>query len=332
MASNNLKWLTHDTDAHEDKFIDGAIEKFGPFGYMAYFVILELLAKEGDGDILTIQVPRLCKKLRCRSKQLVEFLDYCSTKDELKVNYSSTKDQLKSNYSSTSVQLQNKKFNERCKKMKMRGFFERKSVRVEKEIEREIEKETSLVASPQKKVRNSSPKVVPVRVPVTDVAVVPAKPKELTAQQKLIRYFKEAKGVNANDTAWDRKHWNGRLGKEANAVLKAFDGDIKKAGEYILIKGEEWQHLPDWGLNGIVAAAGRDPRLVGGEDAENGHKDGALDADSRDGSGRVGWTSPSRALAGDALRALTDAAIRKQEPPDVGRIQPNIRIDENKVS
>ena len=80
------------------------------------------------------------------------------------------------------------------------------------------------------------------------------KPKEHTPIQLVIRYFKEAKYVHADDKDWDRKHWNGRLVREAKALLKAFDGNPTNAGRYMLIKGEEWKDLPDWGINGIIAA------------------------------------------------------------------------------
>ncbi len=160
-------------------------------------------------------------------------------------------------------------------------------------------------------------------VPSAPEAVI-SKPKELTPQQRLVRYFKEAKGVNANDTDWDRKHWNGRLGKEANAVLKAFDGDVKKAGEYILVKGEEWKHLPDWGLNGIVGAAGRDPRL-NGENNESEHL--TMDAIGLDGTGRHRNFTSSREIAGDALAGLRQqAALSGPEVGDVdgpGRDSPD---------
>lgn len=141
-------------------------------------------------------------------------------------------------------------------------------------------------------------------------AVTKVEPKKLTPQQTVIRYFKEAKGVNANDADWDRKHWNGRLGKDANAILKAFDGDAIKAGRYILIKSEEWADLPDWGLNGVAAAAGRDPRVNGGE--ENGREDKPLEPVMLDGRGRNRGTTSSGEIAGDALRYIEHSAVRTE--------------------
>lgn len=141
---------------------------------------------------------------------------------------------------------------------------------------------------------------------------VPQRP--LTPQQIIVRYFKEAKGVDADDKEWDKRHWNGRLGKDANAVLRAFAGDAKKAGEYILVKGLEWEHLPDWGLNGVVAAAGRDPRLIGGE---HGRTDDEVGADRLDGPGRHRGTASSRAVVGETVRAIEQSRVRPEGPGDV---------------
>lgn len=138
--------------------------------------------------------------------------------------------------------------------------------------------------------------------------------KQLTPQQIIVRYFKEAKGVDADDKEWDKRHWNGRLGKDANAVLRAFAGDAKKAGEYILVKGLEWEHLPDWGLNGVVAAAGRDPRLNGGE---HGRTDDEVGAARLDGQRRHRGTSSSRSIVGETVRAIEQSRVRPEGSGDV---------------
>ncbi len=132
-------------------------------------------------------------------------------------------------------------------------------------------------------------------------------PNKLIPQQIVIRYFKEAKGVNADDKDWDRKHWNGRLMKEAAALLKAFDGDPINAGRYMLITSEEWSELPDWTMNAVAAKAGRDKTLHGAGE-ENGSKNGEMVADRVDGPGRRPRLTSSRDLAGDALAELKQQA------------------------
>ena len=67
---NKLKWFTHDNDAHENLFIEQAIDRFGHFGYAAYFMLIEVLDRHGTGDILTISRKALAKKLRCKPKSL----------------------------------------------------------------------------------------------------------------------------------------------------------------------------------------------------------------------------------------------------------------------
>ena len=137
---------------------------------------------------------------------------------------------------------------------------------------------------------------------------------KLTSQQRLIRYFKESKGVNADDKDWDRRHFCGRLVKEATEYLKAFDGDVTRAGEYLLIIGEEWKDLPDWSLPGARSKAGRDPRLIGGED---GLENGKMDADRLAGPGRPYRSASTRAIARDTLRAIETAVVRGEKPSDV---------------
>lgn len=287
--ANKLPWFTHDHDAHDDQFISDSMERFGHFGYAAYFIILELLHKDGTGDILSISASRLCQKLRSRRAQVRLYLDFSQTSGKIKFTWKSDE-----------VELQINKFRERQSNLKTKiiskPFQPRVKTTQEGEGEGEGERENRLVpAAPEAK-----PKAVKTE---------PPKPKKLTPQQVVVRYFKEAKGVHADDKDWDRKHWNGRLGKEASALLKAFDGDPVKAGRYLLIKGEEWAHLPDWGINGVIAAAARDPRVneqTG--DQEHERTNGALDAAGPPGPRRLGGFTRAGEIAGDALAAIGQQA------------------------
>ena len=67
------------------------------------------------------------------------------------------------------------------------------------------------------------------------IAATPLK-KELTPLQKVIRGFKEAKGVDSENKDWDRKFFS-RYTRPAQDLLVAFDGDANKAIVYILTKG-----------------------------------------------------------------------------------------------
>ena len=132
--SNKLPWFTHDHDARHDDFIHRAEDKFGPFGYSAYFKLLEVLHEHGVGDILKMTSSRLCSELRCTWPKLQVYLDYTQTMG--KVAYK---------YSSGEVELQIKKFRERQSKLKsnLPSTFRQPSINLqEKEKEIEIKKDT----------------------------------------------------------------------------------------------------------------------------------------------------------------------------------------------
>lgn len=74
--SNKLPWFTHDHDARNDLFISQAEDRFGPFGYCAYFKLLEVIHEHGVGDKLVMTRGRLCKELRTRGPQLVAYLEW----------------------------------------------------------------------------------------------------------------------------------------------------------------------------------------------------------------------------------------------------------------
>jgi len=140
--------------------------------------------------------------------------------------------------------------------------------------------------------------------------------KKLTPQQIIIRYFKEAKGIHSDDKDWDRKHIDGRLIKEAISYLKAFDGDVKTAGEFLIIKGVEWAALPEWGMTGAKAAAGRDARINKQTGADDGLEK-QMGADRVVGPRRLNGVTRAGSLTGDALRAIENAALSSKEDGDV---------------
>jgi len=139
--------------------------------------------------------------------------------------------------------------------------------------------------------------------------------------QKVVRGFKEAKGVHADNADWDRKFF-ARHTKPAKELLTAFDGDPDRAIAYILAKSVEWEDLPDWGLEAIVKAAARDYTRIGGERAD---QHGEMGAAGDDGPRGRGSTTRAREVARDALRAIEATAVRAAESalevrgPDRGR-------------
>lgn len=104
---NKLPWFTHDHDARHDLFLQKAVDKFGHFGYAAYFIILEIFHQHGVGDKLIISRSRLSQELRSRWPQVELYLDFCRTSGKVQ-----------SDIRSDEVELQINKFRERQAKMK----------------------------------------------------------------------------------------------------------------------------------------------------------------------------------------------------------------------
>lgn len=298
--ANKLPWFTHDHDAHEDQFIQDSIDKFGHFGYMAYFVTLELLHKHGVGDRLVMRQSRYASHLRSRVDVVMEWLSFSGRFSKLKWSRSGD-----------DVVIEIKKFRERQSNMKFKTTSTPLQPHIkttqEREEEREEEKENNVAPLAQKS--------------------VVLEPKKLTPQQIVIRYFKEAKGVDADDKVWDRKHFSGRLIKEANILLKAFDGDPIKAGRYLLTVGEEWAHLSDWTMPGVAAKAGRDTRLYGG--TEHGREDKQVEPVSISGPRSSRKFTPSGSIVGDALRAIESSAVHAERNGDMGSLDDDFRSDED---
>ena len=91
-----------------------------------------------------------------------------------------------------------------------------------------------------------------------NIAVAP-KQKELTPIQKIIRAYKIAHNIDANDKVWDKSFF-ARHTRSANDLLQAFGGNHDKAIIYMLGKGKEWNDsgFSDWGMEAVIRAAGKD--------------------------------------------------------------------------
>lgn len=99
-------------------------------------------------------------------------------------------------------------------------------------------------------------------------ATVPSTEKKRTPIQELMRSFKKARGIDPDNAKWDKINFSRYL-RPARQLLAIFEDDHLKASEYMLKKASEWSNL-DWGLDGIVRAASRDPKLYSDEVADSG--------------------------------------------------------------
>lgn len=141
------------------------------------------------------------------------------------------------------------------------------------------------------------------------------KVKPLTGVQKVMRAFKEAKEIDADDAHWDSINFK-RFLRAATDVLNIFGGEADAAIMYVLVKGQELddRKLTDWGLEAIARAAATDGRV---QDFINrgihGPENIEMGTDRLDGPRRGGGTTSSRSLAGDALRAIESNGVRAQK-------------------
>jgi hypothetical protein len=106
-VANKLPWFTHDHDARRDEFVQRSMDKFGHFGYAAYFMLLEVIHEHGVGGIVRMTKSRLAQNLRSRWPQVRLYLDFCRTSGKVEVRLTGDE-----------VELQNKKFIERQRKSK----------------------------------------------------------------------------------------------------------------------------------------------------------------------------------------------------------------------
>lgn len=261
------------------------MDRFGHLGYMAYFVILELLHKDGTGDYLRISGARLCQKLRSKRKVIEKYLVFSQESGKMVFTWKAD-----------DCHIQIKKFRERHQKMKSKllATFHQPSTNLPQEGDKK-EKEK------KKQISAATPKP----------AV--SKPKDLTSLQKVVRGFKEAKGVDSNDADWDRKFF-ARFTRPAKELLDAFNGDAEAAIAYTLTKSVEWEHLPDWGLEAVVKAAGREYNRIGGA---SGSEHIAVDANSLDGPGRSRRLTSAREVAGDTLRRIEQSKVHAEGPREL---------------
>lgn len=207
--ANKLPWFTHDHDARNDEFLQRSMDKFGHFGYSAYFMILEIIHEHGVGGIVTMRQSRLAQNLRSRWPQVRLYLDFSRTSG--KVDFTLTE---------TEVQLQNKKFIERQGKLKSKTPAKLPQDSPKTPIEREGEREGD---------RHDKDKAI--RHP-SDV-------------QSIVSAYKQTKGISKDDKAWDKANY-GRFAKAASALLASTDclenavAYIAARGSYLSSLGREW--------------------------------------------------------------------------------------------
>lgn len=145
--------------------------------------------------------------------------------------------------------------------------------------------------------------------------------KPLTGIQKVMRAFKEAKGIDADDAEWDAMHFK-RFARPAADLLKIFKGDAEAAILYVLKKGGDLddKQMSSWGLEAVSRAAATDAQVIAFNGEKNGRQNLPMGANLADGPRSVGRIASSGSLVGDALRGLEHAAVHPEGPSDMGGV------------
>lgn len=83
MANNKYPWFPHDHNARNDEFLKTAEDRFGHFGYSAWFKIIEVIHEHGSCGKVRMTKAHLCQNLRSRWPQVRQYLDFCQTSGKL---------------------------------------------------------------------------------------------------------------------------------------------------------------------------------------------------------------------------------------------------------
>lgn len=87
-----MKWFKHHTDSLDDPFIQALMDRFRHLGYVAYFGLIEIIAREYGKDAsckkFSFESAYLRRKLRSSETKLREVYEYCQTVGKLSVTFS----------------------------------------------------------------------------------------------------------------------------------------------------------------------------------------------------------------------------------------------------
>ncbi|MFQ5330007.1 MAG: hypothetical protein ACE5D4_08490, partial [Thermodesulfobacteriota bacterium] len=123
-----MRWFKHFSDSLDDPFIQDLMDKFSHQGYVAFFGLIEIIAKENGSKLtgnLSISPSYLKRKTRISTAKLDKIFSFCHDKKRFVFNKSSTKVEQKFNKSSTKVE---QKFNKSSTKVQQK--FNKSSTKV----------------------------------------------------------------------------------------------------------------------------------------------------------------------------------------------------------
>lgn len=136
----------------------------------------------------------------------------------------------------------------------------------------------------------------------------------------VMRAFKEAHDIDADDASWDKKFYSRHIRAATDLLNNVFDGDYMKANLYINEFGMKMkctQIGTNWGFEAVSRAASTTDylRLFGGN---NGLAESKVESTSLDGRGRNREIASPREIVSDALRTLKASGVRPEGTRDMG--------------
>lgn len=163
---------------------------------------------------------------------------------------------------------------------------------------------------------------------VSDDLEVPTKTASIFKIRRVIEAYKHAKSVQMDDKNWDAVNF-ARYSRAAKSLLTCFGDDMEKAAAYIFLRQQALDATElDWTLETIVRHA---YDRIGFPKEINGSEHRPLGTASTHGDGRSRETSSSRAIAGEALRAIEHASIRAEGNGDMDGPEPDSGFDEEDI-
>lgn len=89
-----MRWFKHYTDSLDDPFIQELMDEFSHLGYVIFFGIIEIIAKENKNEVtgtVSISPTYLGRKLRTTPRKVREVLEFCQEHGRLSVNFTPAK-------------------------------------------------------------------------------------------------------------------------------------------------------------------------------------------------------------------------------------------------
>jgi len=232
--SNRLPWLKHDTDAHQDPWFRHLIRSGGHDHISAYWGLLELLHKYGNGDEFTRNFDDVCAELLIKRVRFRRILAKMAQKwdGKFKVSHKFSGDDL-------TVEIKN--FRHYQDKLTRKMSAKALQTPAKGVLNGATEKKKK-----KKKKKSREDSISPSGDGPTDI-------------QRIMMQYKELIGVDPKDPVWDKAEFK-KWSRSAKKLIGAF-GHVNPALDFLVEQGREMteSEIKGWTL-AAVASRAHDPR------------------------------------------------------------------------